>query len=189
MGILTLIRVVLASLMFIWTITAAAAPLYRVVSVHDSNASNWNHTTGMHWQYINQNVVNNMFAVGLMRLTGATNTADAWRNIIPYQAGEQVVIKFNFNNSPECTGGDDNVLDGLSETANAIIDGLISIGVPPNSIWIYDATRRVVPTRFIQRVNNPNVRFYGGAAPSGACGPNYYRTDFVAWDSPHVSRF
>jgi hypothetical protein len=168
--------------------TAAAAPSYKVVSVYDSDASNWNHATGMHWQYINQDVVDNMFAVGLMELTGTTSIVDAWRDIIPYRQGEQIAIKFNFNNSAQCNGGDDNVLDGLSETANAIIDGLISIGVPPHNIWIYDAQRRVVPTRFIRRVENQNVRFFG-AAPDGACGANYYQTSFVAANSPHVSRF
>ncbi len=160
----------------------------RVVSVHDSNASNWNHATGQHWEYIDQNAVNNMFAVGLMALTRTTNTIDAWKYIIPYHPGDEVAIKFNFNNSPSCRSGNDYQLDGLSETANAIIDGLISIGVPPGNIWIYDAMRRVIPTRFISRVANKNVKFFG-ALEDGACAPNYYQTRFVDPGSPDVSGF
>ena len=46
----------------------------RVVSVHDSSATNWDYETGYWWVYIEQEVVNNMVAQGVWALTGKTNT-------------------------------------------------------------------------------------------------------------------
>jgi uncharacterized protein (DUF362 family) len=153
----------------------------RVVSVHDSRATNWDHQTGYHWEYIDQNIVNNMMNLGIMALTGITNTVDAWRALIPYQAGDHVVLKMNFNNS-SCTSYD-NDIDAYPETANAVIDGLVSIGVPPESIWITDPSR-YVPERFRNKIKNPNVQYYSYYRCNA---PNYHAVDYVAADSPDVS--
>ena len=123
----------------------------RVVSVHDSNATDWDYATGYHWEYIHQEIVNNMVARGVKALTGRTNTIDAWSDIIPYNSGESVAIKVNLNNSRACEEGDDDGLDALSETVNALIDGLISINVPPSNIWITDPSK-VISDRFRNRI-------------------------------------
>jgi hypothetical protein len=122
----------------------------RVVSVHDSTATNWDYQTGYHWQYIDQEAVDNMVALGVMALTERTNTVDAWNDLIPYQPGEEVVIKLNFNNAG-CS--DSDKMDGYSEPVNAAIDGLVSIGVPPENIWITDPSR-IMPPRFIYGIAN-----------------------------------
>ena len=153
----------------------------RVVSVHDSRATNWDYQTGYHWQYIDQEPVNNMVARGVMALTGTTNTVDAWNDLIPYQPGEEVVIKLNFNNAG-CSGYN-NQMDGYPEPVNAVIDGLTSIGVPPGNIWITDPSR-VVPARFRDRITNSDVQYYS----YGSCGgPNYHAVDYVDSDSPDTS--
>jgi len=154
----------------------------RVVSVHDSDATNWDYATGYHWQYIDQSVVNDMVKSGIMALTGATNVLNAWKSLIPYQAGEAVVIKVNFNNIYDCNSGDDNDIDAYPETVNAVIDGLTSIGVPANNIWITDPSRGI-PNRFINKINNPNIVYY--------TTKHWYNrnsiTDYVPTNSSHAS--
>jgi len=153
----------------------------RVVSVHDSRATNWDYQTGYHWQYIDQEPVNDMVARGVMALTERTNPVDAWNDLIPYQPGEEVVIKLNFNNAG-CSGYN-NQMDSYPEPVNAVIDGLTSIGVPPQNIWITDPSR-AVPARFRDRITNPDVQYYS----YGSCGgPNYHAVDYVDSDSPDAS--
>lgn len=168
-------------------IALADVPSHRVVSIHDSDATNWNHSTGYHWQYIDQTTVDQMIGQGVMILTGTGSIEDAWSELIPYQEGDQVAIKFNFNNSSSCGGGDDQGIDGYSETANAVIDGLVSIGVPPEDIWIYDAMHRVVPDRFIEGIDNQDVQFFGGTG--AICDGNYHNTSLVDPGSVDVSGF
>lgn len=156
----------------------------RVVSIHDVNATNWDYATGFYWQYINQNVVNDMVKKGVMALTGGVNAVEAWKILIPYQAGEAVAIKVNFNNIYNCSSGDDNDIDAHPETVNAVIDGLISIGVPANKIWIADPSRGI-PSRFINKITNADVQYY--TAKWHTCSENSFQTDYVAADSADAS--
>ncbi len=156
----------------------------RVVSVHNSLATNWDHVTEYHWEYIDQDVVSGMVERGVMVLTGETNIVDAWNTLIPYQAGEDVAIKINFNNSYSCGGGDDEGIDAYSETVNAVIEGLISIGVTPDHIWITDPSR-VIPDRFTERIINSDVQYY---SINYSCDhPNYHDVVYVDTNSIHVS--
>lgn len=166
-------------------------PSNRVVSVHDSDATNWDHSSSMHWQFIDQATVTNMMDRGVMQLTGTSTRQDAWNAIIPtYQTGDDIAIKLNFNNAWSCGGADDNEMDGYSETVNAVILGLKSINVPEDNIWFYDAMSRAVPNRFINRIIDkyPNVRFYG-ATGTGPCNGRYFTTSFVSPTSSYVSSF
>ena len=153
-----------------------------VISVHDSQATNWNYTTDYYWQYVNQDIVDTMIAMGVMYLTGTNNTDDAWNALIPYQAGESVLIKFNFNNSG-CTT-ENNKIEPLAETANAIIDDLTAIGIPGNRIWITDPSRDI-PERFRNMITNPNIQYYGRYNCEGA--PNYHTVTYVDPSSPAAS--
>lgn len=162
------------------SVLAAENPL--VVSIHNSLATHYDYETGQHWEYVDQNIVNNMVAQGVKALTGKTNTLDAWNDLIPYQTGESVLLKFNFNNSLCTTGGDNNI-DPIAETANAIVDGLVSIGVPGNKIWMTDPSRRV-SDRFRSGIINPEIQYY---SYYGCTGPNYHTVDYVDPDSPAAS--
>lgn len=71
----------------------------RVVSVHDSRATNWDYQTGYHWQYVDQQVINHIVARGVMALTERSSTVDAWNDLVPYQPGEEMATKLNLNNS------------------------------------------------------------------------------------------
>jgi len=177
-------------------VTATGLPIYStspfalanlaapndVISVHDSQATNWDYTTDYYWQYVNQNIVDTMIAMGVMYLTGTNNTNDAWNALIPYQAGESVLIKFNFNNSG-CTT-ENNKIEPLAETANAIIDDLTAIGIPGMRIWIADPSRNI-PERFRDMIKNPNIQYYGRSDCEGA--PNYHAVTHVDPSSPAAS--
>ena len=91
-----------------------AAP-NNVVSVHDFQATNWDYTTDYFWQYVNQDIVDTMIALGVMNLTGTTNTNDAWNALIPYQTGEKVLIKFNFNNTTWCSTENNQIETKISD--------------------------------------------------------------------------
>ena len=158
-----------------------AAP-NNVVSVHDSLATDWDYTTDYYWQYVNQDIVDSMIAMGVMYLTGTNNTNDAWNALIPYQAGESVLIKFNFNNS-SCTT-ENNKIEPLAETANAIIDDLTAIGIPGEKIWIADPSRNI-PERFRDMIKNPDIQYYGRSICEGA--PNYHAVTYVDPSSPAAS--
>ena len=177
-------------------VTAAGLPIYstspfalanlaapnNVISVHDSQATNWDFSTDYYWQYVNQDIVDTMIAMGVMYLTGTNNTNDAWNALIPYQTGESVVIKFNFNNSG-CTT-ENNKIEPLAETANAVVDDLTAIGIPGEKIWIADPSRDI-PERFRNMIKNPNIQYYGRNNCTGA--PNYHTVTYVDPDSPAAS--
>ena len=145
-----------------------------VVSVHDGSATSWDHVNGYHWERIDQEVVSGMVATGVMTLTAKSALASAWQELVPYQNGEAVAIKVNFNNSWECQPT--NNMDAYPETVNAVIEGLLLIGIPPDKIWITDPSR-VIPSRFIDRIHSPGVRFFSAVdCCSNACS----LTDYVS---------
>ena len=155
----------------------------RVVSIHDSGASNYNYLSGYHWEYVNRAVINDMVELGVMTLTGNTNAADAWRDLIPYKDGESVLIKFNFNNSSGCYSGYDNLINPIAETANAVIEGLMSIGVPGDKIWFTDPSRSI-SERFRNGMANTSIQYFS----TWPCdGPNYHGISYVTPSSSAVS--
>lgn len=166
---------------------------HRVVSVHDSDATYWDHSCTQenccggpcYWEYIDQATVTHMVDRGVMQLTDTATRQDAWYALIPYQAGDDIAIKLNLNNSYDCDEVDNN-FDALPETVNAVIAGLKSIGVPEESIWIFDASdSKVIPNRFINRIDFPGVRYFS-LSPWHSCNEH---TTYVDPTSPYVSGF
>ena len=131
----------------------------RVIHVHSENATNWDGTDPYYWNYIDQEVVDEMVDQGLIFLTSTNNITDAWRTLLPnFLSGENIAIKASFNNSKDCNNIDDQI-DSVIEPFNAVIRGLKLIGVPESSIWIYDAVRSV-PHRFRDDCAYSGVRFF-----------------------------
>ncbi|NWF57488.1 MAG: DUF362 domain-containing protein [Syntrophaceae bacterium] len=152
----------------------AAGP--RVVSVSSAEATSWDFAAGYHWDFINQDAVNRMVDAGVAALTGIGDLGAAWRSLVPYQAGQAVVLKVNLNNAFDCNA-QENRMDAYPETINAVIRGLKMIGVPGNRIWIADPSR-VIPYRFRSRIIDQNVRFYMSVDYS-PCAVNCYPADYV----------
>ena len=120
----------------------------RVVHVHSHDATFWNTSDHRFWNYVNQQVVDEMVDQGLMALTGQSSVKDAWHTLLPdYQVGYEIAVKVNFNNSSACNDIDHQI-DALIQPINAVVRGLKQIGVVESDIWIYDAIRRI-PDRFV----------------------------------------
>jgi uncharacterized protein (DUF362 family) len=131
-----------------------------VVHVHSSDATAWDYATGWHGDHVNQLEVSRMVNRGLMALTGTASRAAAWQALIPsYAPGQRVAIKVNLNNAGS-TGDSDNVIDALIEPVNAVIRGLLELGVAASDIWVYDAVRSI-PDRFLNGCDYPGVQFSG----------------------------
>ncbi len=134
----------------------------RVVHAHASTATSWDFSTGWYGNYVNQNVVNNMANEGLKSLTGQSTIEAAWQSLLPgYASGMGIAIKVNLNNSGSCSEND-NVIDGLIHPVNALIQGMISMGVQQQDIWVFDASRPL-PNRFRNGCLYPNIHFYDSA--------------------------
>jgi hypothetical protein len=143
-------------------------PLYgKVIHMHSTRATHWNADTETdYWNHVDQAVVTDMVNQGLMALTRTVTVPDAWRTLVPdYQPGQKVAIKVNFNNCTSCdsTSGD---IDALIEPVNAVVAGLLQIGVQAGDISVYDAVR-ALPWRFVNG-DLHGVRFFDGR--SGDCG-------------------
>jgi hypothetical protein len=160
----------------------------KIVSVHNNQATDWDFDGGFdgvnyYWEKINQDEVNRMFEVGMIELTGTSTLIDAWNAIIPYQTGDKVAIKINLNNEDGC-GDVDEQIDAFPETINAIVDGLISIGVPAQDIWVVEPSK-IIFDRIRDGVDNLDVQFF---TDKNACGdPNVHITPYIDQNSPDVN--
>ncbi len=154
----------------------------RVVHVHSNGATFWNGETD-YWNYVNQNVVNNMVDQGMMALIGASTVADAWRALLPnYQNGQGIAIKVNFNNSSACDDIDGQI-DALIQPVNAVVRSLKQVGVAETDIWIYDAIRGI-PDRFVNGCQYSDVRFFDSGCCSSAGFESNAPDSYVTFSSP-----
>jgi len=129
-----------------------------VVHVHSNGATFWDGQTD-YWNYVNQDVVNNMVDQGMMALTGTSTVAAAWQALLPtYQTGQGIAIKVNFNNSSQCADIDAQI-DALIHPVNTVVRGLKQMGVAEADIWVYDASR-VIPNRFVSGSQYSGVRYF-----------------------------
>jgi hypothetical protein len=130
----------------------------RVVHVHAPGATNWNGEP-YYWNYVNQDVVNEMVDQGLMELTGKTTVEEAWQFLLPdYEPGQGIAVKVNFNNATECDDMDSQI-DAIIQPVNALVRSMKLRGVSEQDIWIYDAIR-ALPDRFMNGNLYSGVRFY-----------------------------
>ncbi len=129
----------------------------KVVHVHNVNATNWSYGGDWYGDHVDQTKVNIMIDQGLMTLTNKSNIGDAWNSLLPgYTHGKGIAIKVNLNNSSGCNTNE-NRIDALMEPVNALIAGMVTIGVQESDIWIFDAIRPI-PVRFSSKCQY-NVRF------------------------------
>ncbi len=144
--------------------TATSVPLLRghVVHIYHPRATSWNFASGWYGDSVDARIVANMVDEGVARLTRTTTRADAWATLLPnYQPGQLIGVKVSLNNAAR--EDDDNEIDALMEPINAVIRGLLAIGVPEQNIWIFDVTHGghsgMIPLRFKRRCAYPQVNF------------------------------
>ena len=130
----------------------------RVVWVHDADATNENYdpeSAGDEWWYsdqnVNQEVVNKMLSIAIMKYAGKKKISEAWDALFKsynsshgrgergYAAGEKIAIKINLTNhsrtSPER-------MDATPQLLNALLHELtVNAGVRPSDITLGDPYR------------------------------------------------
>lgn len=137
---------------------------HRVVRVHHNSVTNWSGSPEQYWNYVSQDYCRQMVNNGVCALTGATTTAGAWHALLPnYQSGQIVAIKQNFNNTMQtdaCSTPSPQV-NPLHQILIPVIEGLVSIGVNPANIYVYDRNRSI-PDYFYNPVHSafPGVVFF-----------------------------
>lgn len=159
----------------------------RVVTVHNSAATTWaNPDSGNPHERMNQTEISRMVEAGLLSLTGDETLAGAWRTLVPYKSGQRVAIKLNFNNTYTNDWNDDPWMNPYAELVNAVLEGLITSGVPADRITLADPSR-IINDSFRSRITVSGVRYVvrpgveiGGRASVSAAS-------FVADGSPFAS--
>jgi uncharacterized protein (DUF362 family) len=116
---------------------------------------------------------------GICELTGKTAAQDGWRELfVSYEPGDNIAIKFNINGYWD----QDNhrEIDALIEVINSIIRGLLTVGIPESSIYVYDASRNVPAIRYTSRSRYPGVNFMGlDQVTFGKTGDEFERIQFT----------
>ncbi|MEI8288587.1 MAG: DUF362 domain-containing protein [Verrucomicrobiota bacterium] len=165
-------------------------------------AGRWQQKTDQWWldENTDQARVDHLLVSTLTRLTGKTNSAEAWRAIFGYynlhlrqleargyQPGEIVAVKVNLNNSTK-PGKVDNYIDATPQTILAMVRQLVNEAkVRPQDIVIYDV-RRYIPPYILSKVwgDFPAVRFVQQSSPAEPQPKNpatgdYHNLEKVNW--------
>jgi hypothetical protein len=133
----------------------------RVVWVWNPNATEQN-LIGYWWEKANNNqeVINQMVAIGVQELTGTSSDSEAWDAIfhyfnqvhgygdVGYQPGEKIAIKINLNNALGGIGDpyvkEDNDRDASPYVIKALLRQLVNVaGISQQDITIFDASRPI----------------------------------------------
>lgn len=146
---------------------------HRVVRVHANDATNWDFSTGYYWEYVNQDLIDQMVGEGVKELTDTSTTQEAWQTIMAdYNSGDMVGIQINGNDFT--VGGNPlSNINTLPHIVNGIIKGLVAIGIPQDKIQVIEPTgggngyRRFsyVPY-FSEKIHDlyPDVTLFDGSA-------------------------
>jgi uncharacterized protein (DUF362 family) len=167
--------------------TTTSVPLLRhhVVHTYSSRATFWNYSTGWYGDSVDARVVAAMVDEGVTRLTRTATRADAWAALLPhYQPGQRIGIKVNFNNADR--DDNDNEIDALMDPINAVIAGLLAIGVAQQDIWIFDVShgdrQGVIPLRFKRRCAYPDIQYASYADEHPELG--FSTTEKIRFNAP-----
>jgi hypothetical protein len=131
----------------------------RVVWVWNPNATEKD-LSGYWWEQgnNNQDVIDQMFSIGVKQLTGTSNDSDAWDAIfcyfnqvhgngdVGYQSGEKITIKVNLNAALNGVGNpyvqEDNDRDASPYVIKALLRQLVNVaGIAQEDITLFDASR------------------------------------------------
>ncbi|MDH7600348.1 MAG: DUF362 domain-containing protein, partial [Sedimentisphaerales bacterium] len=144
----------------------------RVVWVRQEQVARWDGRTGDWWQDPNtdQSIVDAMLSRAIRTLTGQRDDLNAWDALfryynhlaglgdVGYQAPEAIAIKINMNQD---SGGPWPRGAGMPcpQVIQSLLYQLIYIvGVPPEAITVYDASRNIGDPIFNRIRNSPDIR-------------------------------
>jgi hypothetical protein len=150
----------------------------RVVHVRDTDATNWD-GTDLFYNAVNQDAVNAMVQTGLQSLTDQDSWADIWSTLFErvhpggYSAGQKIAIKVNLNASSGCSNHG-NLIDALPQPVLALISGMVTAGVQPGDVTVYDSIRPI-PSYLSDPIwaMYPEVKFVGTGSCPGVIAPSH----------------
>jgi hypothetical protein len=117
----------------------------RIVRAHSPNATNWDYQSNYYFDFVDQEIVNEMVRAGALELT----RGDLGRIAPNYHTGDRWAIKINCNNYSDAS----NDIDATAPVIIAVLRLLIEdIGVPEGDISIYDTSRPIPGFRIRNRI-------------------------------------
>ncbi len=135
----------------------------RVVRAYSPDATDWDYSSNYYFDYVDQDVVNEMLMQGVLALT----RGDINKIVENYNPGDQWAIKINCNNYADAS----NEIDATAPSINAVLRLLIEfLNIPDEDIYIYD-TSRPIPNFRIQNRVSYGVNFVESGDPLAAADP------------------
>lgn len=117
----------------------------RIVRAYSPNATNWDYQSNYYFDFVDQDIVNQMVLQGALELT----RGDLTRIVQNYNVGEKWAIKINCNNYSDAS----NEIDATAPVIIAVLRLLIEdLGVPEGDIRIYDTSRPIPSFRIRSRI-------------------------------------
>jgi hypothetical protein len=117
----------------------------RIVRAYSPNATSWDYQSNYYFDFVDQDIVNQMVLEGALELT----KGDLGRIAQNYQIGDKWAIKINCNNYSDAS----NEIDATAPVMIAVLRLLIEdLSVPAPDITIYDASRSIPNFRIRDRI-------------------------------------
>ncbi len=117
----------------------------KIVRAYSPDATYWDYESEYYFDYVNQDVVNEMVLQGTLALVkGDLSGITEW-----YDPGDKWAIKINCNNYAD----DSNEIDATAPVIIGVLRVLIEyLGVPPSNVYVYDASRPIPYFRIRDRI-------------------------------------
>ncbi len=162
----------------------------RVVWVYNPETAKWDGASGFWWQNdnIDQVLVQDMLMKGLRAQTGAPDAPSSWdalfrhfnqvhgRPNAGYQSGEKIAIKVNLNASGSHSYRANGSFTSPQMIYALLTDLVISAGVSPDKITVYDASRYIPDSIYIH-CKTPTLEGVHYVDWSGGDGREAYQRD------------
>jgi len=117
----------------------------KIVRAYSSNATSWDYSSNYYFDYVDQEVVNDMITRGVNVLTNNNPQQLLER----YTPGDKWAIKINHNNYSNAS----NEIDATAPSINAVLRLLVEdLGVPETDIYVYDCSRPIPDYRVRSRI-------------------------------------
>lgn len=118
----------------------------RVVRTYSPYATDWDYYSEYYFDYVDQDVVNEMVLQGALALTGG----DLSQLTEYYSPGDKWAIKVNHNNYADAS----NEIDATAPSIIAVLRLLIEyLEIPESDIYVYDASRPIPYFRIRNRIS------------------------------------
>jgi len=117
----------------------------KIVRAYSPDATYWDYASNYYFDFVHQDVVNDMVAQGVNVLTN-NNPGQLLERYTP---GDKWAIKINLNNYSDAS----NEIDATAPSINAVLSLLVEdLGIPETDIYVYDTSRPIPDFRVRSRI-------------------------------------